>query len=105
LIGIEHASPSEPTARVVENVDADRFELWLAGEMLSFATYSSRSDGSVVVPHVETKRQYRGNGNAGLLMDGMLDLLRASERRIVPLCPFAADHVRSNERHHDLLAG
>ncbi len=94
----------ESTDGVVENVDAARFELWIAGEVLSFASYSSQPDGSVVVPHVETKPQHRGNGNAAFLMDGLLGLLRSSGRRIVPLCPFAADHVRSNQQHHDLLA-
>ena len=92
-------------ARVVEDVEAGRFELWRAGAVVSSASYSSQPDGVVVVPHVETKPEHRGSGNAALLMDGMLGLLRTSGRRIVPICSFAADHVRSNERHVDLLAG
>lgn len=96
------------TARVVENVQPDgsmggRFELWLGSQMLSFARFHE-DDGVVTVPHVETAPEHRGNGNAATLMDGMLGLLRSTKRSIAPLCTFAADHVRSNERHHDLVA-
>lgn len=91
------------TATVVEVADDGRFELRLDGEVLSFATFSE-TDGVVTVPHVETAFEHRGHGNAATLMEGMLGLLRSSRRTITPLCPFAAEHVRSNERHHDLVA-
>lgn len=91
------------TETVVENLEAGRFELRLGGDVLSFASFSE-SAGIVTVPHVETALEHRGNGNAAALMDGLLGLLRSSDRTIAPLCPFAADHVRSNERHHDLIA-
>jgi len=98
------AELGDAAARVVENVEDDRFEMWRAGELVSFASYSSREDGVVVVPHVETAPIHRGVGNAATLLDGVLGLLRTSGRSILPLCPFAADHVRNNRRHHDLVA-
>lgn len=91
------------TATVVEVADAGRFELRLGGEVLSFANFTE-SAGIVTVPHVETVPEHRGNGNAATLMEGLLGLLRSSGRTIAPLCPFAADHVRGNARHHDLVA-
>lgn len=99
---------ADRTARVVENIDEahpgrGQFELWLDGQMLSFASFH-QADDVVTVPHVETAPQHRGNGYAATLMDGVLGLLRSSQRTITPLCPFAADHVRGNERHHDLVA-
>lgn len=103
-----HPSDSDPasvTAEVIERPDHRRFELLIGGELVSFATYSTRPDGRVVVPHVETRLEHRGNGHAARLMDGMLGLLRSSGRTIEPLCPFAASHIRSDARHHDLLAG
>ncbi len=93
------------TPRVIERPDDHRFELLIGGEVVSFATYSVRPEGVVVVPHVETRVEHRGSGHAGQLMDGMLGLLRSSGRQIVPVCPFAAAHVRSDVRYHDLLAG
>lgn len=94
---------SAQTATVVEDLEAGRFELRLDGHVLSFADFQE-SGGVVSVPHVETAPEHRGHGNAGTLMDGVLGLLRSSGRTIVPLCPFAADHVRGDNRHHDLLA-
>lgn len=91
------------TRRVVELADAGRFELRLGEDVLSIASFSE-ANGIVTVPHVETAPAHRGQGNAAALMDGVLGLLRASGRTITPLCPFAAEHVRSNNRHHDLLA-
>jgi len=75
-----------PEYLVVDNPEAKRFEMTL------------------VVPHVETVHVHRGNGNAARLMDGLLDILRSEGRTIVPLCGFAAGHIRDNPQHHDLLA-
>lgn len=95
------ANDVEPT--VVENTTLSRFELLHRGEVVSFADF--RADGNnVVVPHVETAYEHRGNGFAAQLMEGLLALLRESGRTITPLCPFAAGHIRRNEQHHDLVA-
>jgi len=91
------------TPAVVENSHIGRFELLQNGEVVSFASYRAH-DGSITVPHVETAREHRGNGYAAQLMEGMLGILREDGRKITPLCPFAARHIRDNEQHHDLLA-
>lgn len=91
------------TAKVVERADVGRFELQVGGEIVSFASFSE-INGVVTVPHVETDPAHRGRGNAATLMEGLLGLLRSTERTIAPLCPFAAEHVRQNARHKDLLA-
>lgn len=87
---------------VVENPEQGRFELHRDDEIVSIADYR-QGEGHVVVPHVGTPPQHRGQGYAGRLMDGMLGQLRASERRIVPICPFAAQHIRDNPEWHDLI--
>lgn len=89
---------------VVENSDAGRFELRRDSDVVSFASFSER-DGVVMIPHVETMAEHRGQGYADRLLNGVLENLRASNRKVMPLCPFAARHVRENEQYHDLLAG
>lgn len=89
---------------IFENRDEGRFELHHDDEILSIANFSERSGGIVVIPHVETSPAHRGQGNAGRLMDGVLKLLRDTDRKVVPLCPFAAQHVRSNPQYADLVA-
>lgn len=104
LAGPSDAKPAAPGGPVVtENVEARQFELRNGDELLSLATYSQR-DNNVTVPHVETIPAHRGQGNAGKLMDGLLGLLRESDRTITPLCPFAAGHIRDNEQHQDLVS-
>ena len=93
--------PAEST--VIDNVGTGRFELRVDGELRSFANYRERS-GALVVPHVETIRQYRGNGFAEHLMDGVVENLRETGRLIVPICPYAAEYLRARPDTHDLLS-
>lgn len=87
---------------VREDQETGRFELLHAGQLLGFATYRDR-DRAVVVPHVETLWAHRGQGFASHLMDGIVEILRAEGRTIVPLCPFAASYMRDHPEHRDLL--
>jgi predicted GNAT family acetyltransferase len=87
---------------VVENTDDGRFELRRDGEIVSVADFTERGR-LVMVPHVTTNPRHRDQGNAGRLMDGLLEILRESDRTIAPLCPFAARHIRDNPQHQDLL--
>jgi predicted GNAT family acetyltransferase/glutaredoxin len=104
-LALQAADSTSPAAKhvVVDNADSSRFEMTLAGELLSIADYTVR-ENSIIVPHVETNPAHRGQGNAARLMDGMLAQLRAEGRTIVPLCSFAAGHIQDNPDHHDLLA-
>ena len=89
--------------QIIENASAGRFELHIDGAIISVADYSENEDGAVVVPHVTTDPEKRGNGYATQLMNGVLEQLRASDRKIVPVCTFAARHMRQNPQHQDLL--
>lgn len=87
---------------VLEVPEVGRFELHRDGELVGYAVYEDR-DGVVVVPHVETVARYRGNGFGARLMEGLLTIIRADQRRITPLCSFAAGHINDHPEHHDLL--
>lgn len=102
-LAADDGSDAEPTFEVVEDPERGRFELRRDGEAVGHADYRSRGD-SVLVPHVTTYAEHRGQGYADRLMEGLLDRLRDTDRTIVPLCPFAAGYVRDNERYHELLA-
>ena len=88
---------------VRDNPVRQRYELVVDDHIVSIADY--RQEGStLVVPHVETDPRFRGQGMADRLMAGMLADLRADERTIVPICPFAADYIRQHPDQQDLLA-
>ena len=86
-----------------DNPDRERYELIVDDRIVSIADY--RLEGEVVVvPHVETDPELRGRGMADRLMRGMLDDLRARDRRIVPLCPYAAAFIHDHPEDGDLVA-
>lgn len=94
---------SEPTFSVTEDGDSRRFELHRDDELVGYADYQERN-GQVIVPHVETLHQHRGQGFAARLMEGLLAILKGEGRTIVPLCPFAAQHIADHPEHQELLA-
>ena len=96
------AVDAEGDFAVTEDVDGGRFLLHRRGDVVGFAEYHQQDD-TVVIPHVETLIQHRGQGYGARLMDGLLDIVRADGRRVVPLCGFAAGHIRDNPKFGDLL--
>ena len=95
-------TPPSPTHHVRDCPQRERYELVVDDRIVSIADYSLDGD-VVVVPHVETDPSLRGQGMADRLMRGMLDDLRTRERRIRPICSFAAAYVRAHPDDHDLL--
>jgi len=89
---------------VVENTAEERFELIIDGELVSLASFFARDDATVVIPHVGTEPEHRGQGYATKLMDGVVAILRETNRKLMPLCPFAAMYMRDRPEHHDVLA-
>ncbi len=81
-----------------------RYELTRDDELIAWADYTVAGD-TLVVPHVETAMQHRGQGNAERLMDGVVQDLRATERSIRPVCPYAVSYLRARPDTHDLVAG
>jgi len=98
---IQPGDEIEHTVR--DNPERCRYELIVDDRIVSIADY--HLDGAtVVVPHVETDPSMRGQGMADRLMRGMLDDLRDGDRKIAPLCPFAAGFIRDHPANADLLA-
>lgn len=101
---VSELEAADTAPAVVDNEDQNRFELRNdEGELVSFADYRAQGNG-VVIPHVETVREHRGQGNAAILMAGIVENLRATERTVTPLCPYAAGYLRDRPETHDVLA-
>ncbi len=90
-------------ADISRNDEDGRYELRVDGEVVSFAEFRERP-GAIVVPHVETRIDRRGEGLSTLLMDGVVEDLIERSLKIVPLCPFARAHVVARPDADDLIA-
>lgn len=86
-----------------DNPDEGRYELWIDDDLISFADYTQAGD-VLTVPHVETRRDLRGRGNADRLMQGMLADIRSRGLRIHPVCSHAVRYLRDHPEEADLVA-
>jgi predicted GNAT family acetyltransferase len=88
--------------QVRDNAAESRFELEEQG-LVAFADYR-RSGDILDLPHVEAPMALRGQGTAGRLMQGLLDIVRERGLKVVPSCPYAAAFIRRHKEYQDLLA-
>ncbi len=84
-----------PVEIFTDNSDAARFELEV-GEHLAHARYR-REPGKLVVLYVEADPALRGGGAAARLMAKVAAVAEAEERKIVPVCGYAAIWLKRNK--------
>jgi predicted GNAT family acetyltransferase len=89
---------SEP---MITHVD-QQFEIHVDGERAGLAQYVD-DNGRRVFFHTEVDDAYSGQGLAGKLVSHALDVTRDDGLRIVAVCPYVADYVKSHHDWDDLL--
>lgn len=86
---------------VTDNTALSRFELRVDGHT-AFADY--RVDGNVLhILHVEAPPALRGTGAAGRLMEGMSEIIRSRQQKILPICGYAAAWLKKHKEYNSLL--
>jgi predicted GNAT family acetyltransferase len=86
---------------VIDNTARNQYELPVEGQTV-FARYR-RNDGVVSILHVEAPVSLRGSGASGRLMQGIMELARAKNEKLVPLCSYAAAWMKRHPETSDLL--
>jgi len=89
--------------RVVNNVEASRYEAYVGVELAGFSDYRIRPD-VIVFTHTEVYDAFEGKGVGSALAKGTLEDVRAHGGTIVPLCPFLAAYIRRHDEFRDLVA-
>ena len=84
-----------------DNASLGRFELDEAGHT-AFADYR-RTEGRLIVDHVEAPPALRGSGAAGRLMEGVAGQARREGLKITPLCAYAAAWLKRRPEYADLV--
>lgn len=88
---------------IVEDNPAEcRFEAWLNGQMIGFASYQ-RSGTVITYPHTVVATAYEGNGVGGKLVQAALEQARAENAQVVPLCSFVDAYIRRHREYQLLL--
>jgi predicted GNAT family acetyltransferase len=88
------------TDTVRDNPERHRFELATPAGT-AFANYR-RDDMSIMIMHTEVPRALEGRGIGSQLVGGMLDLIRAEGRKVVPMCSFVRHFINTHPDYADL---
>ena len=89
-------------ATVRDNDARHRYELLVDDEVVGELIYRAR-DGVVTLIHTEVAPEFEGHGLGDQLVAHVLDDVRASGRRIVPVCPFVSAYLRRHPEYQDLV--
>lgn len=90
------------TGTVRDNQERHRFELDAEGHV-AFSNY--RRDGATLtVLHTEVPAALNGRGIGSALARGLLDIARAQNLKVRPLCPFVSAYIARHPEYADLLA-
>jgi predicted GNAT family acetyltransferase len=92
-----------PQTRVVEQAEAQRFELCVDGEAVGQAEYEMTQDGTMLLTHVVVLPRFEGRGYGSALTRGVLEAARAKGVDVLPLCSFARSFVRRNPELSDVV--
>ena len=99
----EAEPPDTAAAAVVtDNPGDSRFDVRVGGELAGFATYHDGRRGRAF-EHTEIADEYEGQGLATKLISYVLDEARASERRVLPFCPFVRAFIERHPEYLDLV--
>jgi predicted GNAT family acetyltransferase len=85
---------------VIHNPAKNRFETWIEGE-LSKLDYMLDED-MIVMTHVGVHPEHRGQGVAGQLTRVALEYAKASNLRVIPMCPYIASYIHRNPQYIEL---
>ncbi|MER6115740.1 N-acetyltransferase [Streptomyces sp. A0642] len=88
-----------PTVRRVH--DKHRYEILVDGAAAGLTAYRDRDDQRVFY-HTEIDDAFAGQGLAAVLVQQALTDVRASGKRIVPVCPYVAKFLKKHEEFADI---
>jgi predicted GNAT family acetyltransferase len=86
-----------------DNPQRSRFELDAEGHV-AFSEYKRTGD-VLTIMHTEVPPALNGKGIGSALARGLLDIARAQNLKVRPLCPFVKGYIAKHPEYADLLQG
>ncbi|NDZ94448.1 N-acetyltransferase [Streptomyces sp. SID6673] len=83
-------------SQVVHNPVRERFELWVAGDLVGVLGYSTdvvNGTRTITILHTVLYDEYTGHGLGTRLMRGAVDYVRAQGARLRPVCSFTKSYL------------
>jgi predicted GNAT family acetyltransferase len=89
-------------AQIVDNRDANRFEIMVDGERVGFLAYELASD-TMSLTEIETDVRMVGKGLGLTLVRGALDAASGAALSVRPVCAFVRDYIERHPVYLDLV--
>ncbi len=89
-------------ATVVDNPQADRFEITVDGEPAGQVAYR-RSGSTIEFTHTTVDPSFEGRGLGSVLVREALDTTRAQHLAVLPSCPFVRRYIQRHPEYTDLV--
>lgn len=86
-------------SQVVHNPVRERFELWVAGDLVGVLGYTVADEGgrrTATILHTVLYDEYSGHGLAGRLTDGALAFMRDNRMQVRPVCSFTRHYLATH---------
>lgn len=80
-----------------------RYSYAADGGPVAELTYSKAGTSTIIIDHTAVPDAYRGQGIGVQLVERAVTDMRASGKKIMPLCPFAAAQFKRHPEWQDLL--
>jgi predicted GNAT family acetyltransferase len=92
------------TLDVRHNAEAERYEIYVDGELAGITEAQPLSDDVVLFPHTEIAPAYEGRGLASKLVAGALDDIRERGLHIKVTCPYILGWLPKHPEYEDLVS-
>ncbi|MGA9871183.1 MAG: GNAT family N-acetyltransferase [Rhodococcus sp. (in: high G+C Gram-positive bacteria)] len=99
-----HAPTATAAVRIEDNVTHNRFDLFVADELVGILGYRDAGDGTIAFMHTVVKEDFGDRGWAGVLVRGALNTAHDRGWRIVPICTYVRRYLARNPELLDLVA-
>lgn len=92
------------TVRIEDNSAHNRFDLFVADELIGILGYRELDDGTIAFMHTVVKEEFGDRGWAGILVRGAMNTAQDRGWRIVPICTYVRRYLARNPEFLGLVA-
>lgn len=90
------------SATLRNNAAEHRYELLQDGQVVAFTVYELAGD-AIRLTHTEVVAGNEGKGFGSALARQALDMVRAQNKKLIPVCEFIAGYVQKHPEYRSLI--
>jgi hypothetical protein len=90
-------------ADLVDDRQARRYRLLVAGREVAFVDYDPVGEDSILVKHTEVLSGHEGQGHGAEIVRRVLADVRARGLAVIPICAYALNYVRRHPEYRDVV--